>query len=131
MENKKFKTISVKELVKKILNHEHLFIVDARDTDAFDDWKVEGKNVEVINVPYSEVKQKSIDSYLDKLPKNEDIYVICAKGGSSQKVAQQIVEAGYNNVFSVEGGMNAWSEHLEPIKIGNLESGGRSFNSFG
>lgn len=127
MENKKFKTISVKELVKKILNHEQLFIVDARDTDAFDDWKVEGKNVEIINVPYSEVKQKGIDSYLEKLPKNEDIYVICAKGGSSQKVAQQIVEAGYNKVFSVEGGMNAWSEHLEPIKIGDLESGGSIF----
>lgn len=127
METKKFNTITVKDLVRKIFEHKHLFIVDARKTDDFDDWKVEGKNVEIINIPYAEVKESGLGGYLEKLPDNEDIYVICAKGGSSQKVAQMIVDAGYSKVFSVEGGMNAWSEHLEPIKIGELTSGGSIF----
>jgi len=117
------KTITVKELANKIINHEDVFIIDARNTDDFDDWKIEGKNVEVINAPYFELLE-GVDSILDRLPKNKDIYVVCAKGGSSEFVAEQIAEAGFTDVFSVEGGMKAWSEHLEPIKVGTLKNGG-------
>ena len=117
------KTISAKELARKVINHEDLFIIDARNTDDFDDWKIEGKNVEIINAPYFDLLE-GVDPIKDKLPKGKEIYVICAKGGSSEFVAQQIAEAGFTNVYSVEGGMKAWSEHLEPIKIGELKSGG-------
>ncbi|WP_423801771.1 MBL fold metallo-hydrolase [Neobacillus sp. SAB-20_R2A] len=117
------KTISAKELASKVINHEDLFILDARNTDDFDDWKIEGKNVEIINAPYFELLE-GIDPIKDKLPKDKEIYVICAKGGSSEFVAEQIAEAGFTNVYSIEGGMKAWSEHLEPIKIGDLKNGG-------
>lgn len=116
-------TITVKELTKKILNHEDIFILDARNTDDFDDWKIEGKNVHIINAPYFDLLD-GIESIQDKLPKDKTIYVVCAKGGSSEFVADQISEAGFTDVYSIEGGMNAWSEHLEPIKIGNLKNGG-------
>jgi glyoxylase-like metal-dependent hydrolase (beta-lactamase superfamily II) len=119
----KVKSISVKELTKKILNHEKLFILDVRNTGDFDDWKIEGESVEVLNMPYFELME-GIDPIVNDLPKNEDIYVVCAKGRSSQFVAEQIAEAGYDNVYSIEGGMRAWSEHLEPIKIGDLKNGG-------
>ncbi|MDZ5472281.1 MBL fold metallo-hydrolase [Bacillus sp. 31A1R] len=117
------KTISVKELARKVFNHEDVFIIDARNTDDFDDWKIEGENVQIINEPYFELLE-GVDSILDKLPKDKDIYVICAKGGSSEFVAQQISEAGFTDVYSIEGGMKAWSEHLEPVKIGDLKNGG-------
>jgi glyoxylase-like metal-dependent hydrolase (beta-lactamase superfamily II) len=117
------KTITVKQLARKVLNHEDLFILDARNTDDFDDWKIEGKNIEIINTPYFDLLE-GVDSILDKLPKNKEIYVICAKGGSSEFVAQQIAEEGFTDVYSVEGGMKAWSEHLEPIKISELKNGG-------
>jgi glyoxylase-like metal-dependent hydrolase (beta-lactamase superfamily II) len=117
------KKITVKDLARKVLNHEDLFILDARNTDEFDDWKIEGKNVEIINKPYFELLE-GIDSIQEKLPKDKEIYVICAKGGSSEFVAEQIAEAGFTNVYSIEGGMKAWSEHLEPIKIGSMKNGG-------
>lgn len=37
------------------------------------------------------------------------------------------MEQGFTDVYSVEGGMKAWSEHLEPIKIGDLKNGGSIF----
>lgn len=117
------KTITVKDLVKKILNHSDIFILDTRNTDEFDDWKIEGRNVEIMNQPYFELLE-GVDSILDKLPKNKEIFVICAKGGASEFVAEQIAEAGFTNVYSIEGGMKAYSEHLEPIKIGRLKNGG-------
>ncbi|MFV8828884.1 MBL fold metallo-hydrolase [Alkalihalobacterium sp. APHAB7] len=117
------KGISVKELTQKIIAGDRVFILDVRNTGDFDDWKVEGKNVEVINKPYFDLIE-SVDPIMDKLPKGEPIYVVCAKGGSSEFVAEQIADKGYDNVYSIEGGMNAWSEHLEPIKIGELTNGG-------
>ncbi|MBM7660194.1 glyoxylase-like metal-dependent hydrolase (beta-lactamase superfamily II) [Bacillus mesophilus] len=117
------KRISVKELAKKVINHEDLFILDTRNTGDFDDWKIEGRNIEVINSPYVELLE-GVDSILHKLPKSKEIYVICAKGGASEFVAEQIIEEGFTDVYSVEGGMKAWSEYLEPIKIGELQKGG-------
>ncbi|RPF52162.1 MBL fold metallo-hydrolase [Aquisalibacillus elongatus] len=114
--------ISVKELTEKILNHEKLFILDVRNTGEFDDWKVEGENVEIHNQPYFDLMD-GVEPVEEKLPKEEPIYVICAKGGSSQMVAEQIAEAGYDNVYSIEGGMKAYSEHLEPIKVGEVSDG--------
>lgn len=117
------KTITAKELTQKILNHEEVFILDVRNTDDFDDWKIEGKNVHVINKPYFDLLD-GVDSIVDKLPKDQAIYVVCAKGGSSEYVAGEIAEAGFTNVYSIAEGMNGWSEHLEPIKIGSLKNGG-------
>lgn len=116
-------TITAKELARKVINHEDLFILDTRNTDDFDDWKIEGRNVKVHNTPYFDLLE-GVDPVKDILPKDQEIYVVCAKGGSSEFVAEQIEEAGYTNVYSIEGGMKAWSEHLEPIKIGDLKSGG-------
>lgn len=123
MNQKGVKTISAKEIARKVINGEHLFIIDARNTGDFDDWRIEGKNVEVINVPYFELIE-GVEPIVDKLPKDKTIYVVCAKGNSSMMVAEQLVEAGFTDVYSIEGGMKAWSEHLEPIKIGHLKSGG-------
>ncbi|KKB33547.1 MBL fold metallo-hydrolase [Bacillus thermotolerans] len=126
MAEESVKTISVKDLVRKVLNHEELFILDVRNTDDFDDWKIEGKNIHIINAPYFDLLE-GVDSIRDKLPSDQEIYVICAKGGSSEFVAEQIAEAGFSNVYSIEGGMKAWSEHLEPIKVGDLKNGGEIY----
>ncbi len=114
--------LSASELSKMIINGDRMFILDVRPPDAFDDWKVEGKNVSIINKPFSELKN-NLESVKDTLPKDEPIYVICAKGNSSKKTAEMLVDAGMENIHSVEGGMQAWSEHLEPVKIGDVSGG--------
>ncbi|WP_282137710.1 MBL fold metallo-hydrolase [Rossellomorea aquimaris] len=118
----KVKELTSKQLTKKILNGERMFILDVRPKDAYDDWKVEGKNVEIINKPYSELKD-DLGSVQPTLPHDEAIYVICAKGNSSTKTAEMLVEAGMDNIYSVNGGMQAWSEYLEPVKIGDVSGG--------
>ncbi|MBN8193128.1 MBL fold metallo-hydrolase [Bacillus sp. NTK074B] len=114
--------LTTKELTKKIMDGEKMFILDVRPKEAFDDWKVEGKNVKIINKPFSELKD-NLESVQAILPKSEAIYVICAKGNSSTKTAEMLVEAGMDNIYSVEGGMQAWSEYIEPVKIGELAGG--------
>jgi len=64
---------------------------------------------------------------LPKLPENVPVLVVCAKEGSSQFVAEQLAEAGREDVRYLTGGMKAWSEHLEPVKIGDLRDGGELY----
>ncbi|MDL4839677.1 MBL fold metallo-hydrolase [Aquibacillus rhizosphaerae] len=116
--------ITTSELAKKIVNHEETLILDVRNTDEFDNWKIEGSKVEVINEPYFNLLD-GIEPVAGKVNKDSEVIVVCAKGGSSQMVAELLEEeGGFTNTFNLEGGMKAWSEHLEPVKIGDLTDGG-------
>src|SRR5699024_11634282 len=92
-------------------------------TDAFDDWKIEGGKIEVMNEPYFNLLE-GVESVAEKLQKYQEIIVVCAKGNSSEMVADMLEEAGFTNVYSLEGGMKGWSEHLEPVKNAELNDGG-------
>ncbi|MGP4108721.1 MBL fold metallo-hydrolase [Virgibacillus sp. L01] len=116
-------TMTTKELARKVVNHEETLILDVRNTDEFDDWKIEGGKVEVINEPYFNLLD-GVEPVADKLNKDQEIIVVCAKGGSSQMIAEMMEEEGFTNVYDLEGGMKAWSEHLEPVKIADLKDGG-------
>ncbi|MCJ8007729.1 MBL fold metallo-hydrolase [Lederbergia wuyishanensis] len=113
------------ELTKMVFNDEKLFILDVRNVNDFQDWKVEGKNFEYLNIPYFDLLD-GVEEIINQLPVGQDILVVCAKEGSSIMVADMLAEHGLN-VFYLEGGMKAWSEHLEPIKIGELNSGGELY----
>ena len=113
------------EVTKKVIKKEELFILDVRNQEDFSDWKIEGENLEYLNIPYFELLD-GVDEILGKLPKNKDILVVCAKEGSSLYIAEMLSEAGLN-VSYLEGGMKTWSEHLEPVKVGDLKDGGEIY----
>lgn len=110
------KEMTVQTLTEKVLNKEHLVIFDVRNESDFHDWKIEGENFEYINVPYFELID-GVDSVIGRLPKDKDVVVVCAKGGSAAFVAEQLVEAGFDNIYTLVGGMKAWSEHLHKAKV--------------
>ncbi len=113
------------EVTKKVVQKEDLFILDVRNEEDFADWKIEGENFEDLNIPYFELLD-GVDEILGKLPKNKDILVVCAKEGSSLYIAEMLSEVGLN-VSYLEGGMKTWSEHLEPVKVGDLKAGGEIY----
>jgi glyoxylase-like metal-dependent hydrolase (beta-lactamase superfamily II) len=115
--------MSSKELAQMVFHKDELFILDVRNESDFQDWKIEGENIAIINIPYFDLID-GVDPALDKVPENKKVLVVCAKEGSSVFVAEQLVEAGRTNVYYLEGGMKAWSEHLEPVKVGDLKDGG-------
>ncbi|MEI4831247.1 MBL fold metallo-hydrolase [Bacillus sp. FJAT-53711] len=123
--------LQAKDVAEKVL-FEELFILDVRNEADYVDWKIEGKQVASINKPYFDLLE-GVDGILAELPKNQDILVVCAKEGSSMFVAEQLAEAGIENVYYLVGGMKAWSEYVKPIKVGNLKDGGSiyQFNRVG
>lgn len=121
--------MTAQELTKIILNQERLFIVDVRNESDFNNWKVEGEQIEIINLPYFDLLD-GVDHVLEHIPENEPVLVICAKEGSSIFVAEQLVEAGRSLLFYLQGGMKSWSEYLEPVKVVNYRMAENCINSF-
>ncbi|GAA3332663.1 hypothetical protein GCM10020331_093700 [Ectobacillus funiculus] len=86
-------------------------------------WKE--KNFKYLNVPYFELLD-GVEGIMDQIPADMDVLVVCAKEGSSIMVADMLSEEGLT-VSYLKGGMKAWSEHLEPIKVGHLTDGGELY----
>lgn len=114
------------EVARKVFNKDELFILDVRNANDFENWKIEGHHFQYLNIPYFELLD-GVEGIVPKLPKNKEILVVCAKEGSSIMVAEMLVEAGFDNVAYLSGGMKAWSEHLEPVKVANLTDGGEIY----
>lgn len=119
------KAMTASEVAKKVINNEPLFILDVRNGDAFADWKIEGGNIQYINTPYFDLLD-GVEEVVSELPTDRDILVVCAKEGSSIMVAEMLSEEGVNAAY-LSGGMKAWSEHLEPVKVGDLKNGGELY----
>src|SRR5690625_5450893 len=90
----KINTITANEVTEKVLNNEELFILDVRNEGDFEDWKIEGKNFNYLNAPYVDLKNEGVKGILNKIPSNQDVAVVCAKGRSSMIVAEMLAEEG-------------------------------------
>ena len=113
------------DVARKVIDNQELFILDVRNADAFEDWKIDGHKFEYLNIPYFELLD-GVDEILEKVPTDKDVLVVCAKEGSSIMVAEMLSDAG-REVAYLEGGMKSWSMYLEPIKVGDLKDGGELY----
>ena len=113
------------DVARKVIENKELFILDVRNADAFEDWKIDGHKFEYLNIPYFELLD-GVEEILPKIPADKDVLVVCAKEGSSIMVAEMLSDAGLK-VGYLEGGMKSWSMHLEPMKVGDLANGGELY----
>jgi glyoxylase-like metal-dependent hydrolase (beta-lactamase superfamily II)/rhodanese-related sulfurtransferase len=105
--------IHAKELHDKI--EKGVVILDVRNPDDYQEWKIEGKNLSSFNIPYFDFLDEN-EEVVQQLPKDEEIVVICAKGGSAQMVAEILDGKGYR-VSYLEKGMQEWSQFYHPMTV--------------
>ncbi|RKQ34020.1 MBL fold metallo-hydrolase [Oceanobacillus halophilus] len=113
------------QVARKVIENKELFILDVRNKNDFDDWKIEGHQFEYLNIPYFELLD-GVEEILPKLPTDKEVLVVCAKEGSSVMVAEMLSDAGLDAAY-LEGGMKSWSMYLEPIKVADLADGGELY----
>jgi glyoxylase-like metal-dependent hydrolase (beta-lactamase superfamily II)/rhodanese-related sulfurtransferase len=112
------------ELLGRLERRENFFVLDVRNRDEFERFRLEGRSpVPAINVPYFEMlelggKDEMLDSVVayverdlaDQLPRDLPVLAVCAKGDTSEFVAQGLRRLGYASA-NLKGGMKAWGEH--------------------
>lgn len=118
--------ISARELQQLLHSRTDLVIIDVRNRDAFETWKLESRHdVTMINVPYFELIEAggeddmvdSVEAYArkhwaDELPKESLVVVVCAQEGTSALVADALRRLDYETVV-LEGGMGAWGDYYD------------------
>ncbi len=85
-------------------------VLDVRTAQEYAEVKIAGsKNLDVL-------KTDLFTTSIQKLEKDKTYYVICRSGSRSLKAANQMKEAGFENVINVKGGMQAWETANFPVE---------------
>ena len=112
------------DLLERMERRDDFFVLDVRNRDEFERFRLEGRGpVPSVNIPYFEMlelggKDELLDSVVayierdlaDQLPSALPILAVCAKGDTSEFVAQGLRRLGYAGA-NLKGGMKAWGEH--------------------
>lgn len=97
----KIKTISVNELKKQYDCNDNLCLIDVREIDEWQELHIP----KAAHIPKDTLTDK-ISSIASELA--TPIYLHCRSGVRSMHAANTLIELGYTNVYSVEGGIVAW-----------------------
>ncbi|MBP1922115.1 glyoxylase-like metal-dependent hydrolase (beta-lactamase superfamily II)/rhodanese-related sulfurtransferase [Halorubrum alkaliphilum] len=117
-------SIEPEALKERIDGGDDVTLLDARMESDYEEWKIDGENVESINVPYFEFLDEEIDGdVLASIPDDEHVTVLCAKGGASEYVAGALADRGYD-VDHLEEGMNGWALIYEAHEVTDYDGTG-------
>jgi glyoxylase-like metal-dependent hydrolase (beta-lactamase superfamily II)/rhodanese-related sulfurtransferase len=114
--------VSVASLLAKIDRGDPLLVLDVRNDEEFENWKIEGRRgVQFTHIPYFDFIEDEAAA-MSKLPQQHgELIVVCAKGGSSAMVADLLRQSGVE-AKNLDGGMVAYGEYLEPVRIPRAQS---------
>jgi rhodanese-related sulfurtransferase len=86
-------------------------VIDLRDSEAFSRGHIAASR----NVPMDELEAR-----MDKLAslKSKPVIAVCNAGITSTKASEVLRKSGFENVYSLKGGMTAWSQAGLPVVAG-------------
>jgi glyoxylase-like metal-dependent hydrolase (beta-lactamase superfamily II) len=117
-------TLAPETLKDRIESGDEVTILDTRMQSEYEEWHIDGANVETINVPYFHFLDEDIDEdVLEPIPDDREVTVLCAKGGASEYVAGTLVERGYE-VNHLDEGMNGWARIYEAVEVERYDGAG-------
>jgi thiosulfate sulfurtransferase len=96
-----FKHLSIVEAAQ-IIKETDTIIVDIRDTHAFEQGHI--KHAKLIN-------DTNIEVFIAETDKNKPLICYCYHGISSQNAASFFIQQGFNDVYSIDGGYEAWRKY--------------------
>jgi glyoxylase-like metal-dependent hydrolase (beta-lactamase superfamily II) len=122
-------SVDVGELLERLDRGGRLLLLDVRNQDEFEGWKLEARRpFETVHVPYFDFIEDP-DAALARVPRGRELVVLCAKGGSSEMVVDLLGEAGVP-ARNVSGGMLAYGAYLEPVPLPLPAAGAARFSLF-
>ena len=99
---KSFERISCLQAQTK-MQDEDAVLVDIRDPNAFEAAHVDGA---------TRLSNENLQQFLQQADHDKPLLVMCYHGHSSQQAAQFLAQQGFEQVFSVDGGFEAWRKQL-------------------
>ncbi len=98
--------ITVRELKERLDAGEEVAVLDVREPHEYEVANLEAQGAKLI--PLGELPNRLLE-----LNQNNEVAVYCKTGGRSAKAVKILQDAGFGNVYNVEGGITAWSEEID------------------
>jgi sulfur-carrier protein adenylyltransferase/sulfurtransferase len=97
--------IEPEELARALAGDEPPFVVDVREPE---EWAI--GHLEVAHL----IPKDELSDRVDELTKAREVVLYCRSGTRSAQSTQLLLDLGFSNVRSLKGGINAWSEKIDP-----------------
>ncbi len=98
-----FSHLSCQQLVE-LQQTKEVAVVDIRDEASFNAGHIEGAY---------HLTNSSLADFMQQTDFERPVVVVCYHGVSSQGAAQYIAEQGYDEVYSMDGGFEAWRRQFD------------------
>jgi rhodanese-related sulfurtransferase len=95
--------IRVEELKQRLDAGENLFLLDVRDESEYEISNIGGQLIPLPELP----------KRVHELDANQKIVALCKMGSRSLKAAKFLNGAGFSDVWSLTGGIHAWSDRVD------------------
>ena len=100
-ESKENAKIVTPEEMQSLLQLEDVQLVDVRTPEEHNEGYIENSQ----NIDY---KSPTFDDDIKKLDKTKPVLLYCKTGNRSAKCAKKLIEAGFEQVYELEGGITEW-----------------------
>lgn len=91
-------------LQEMLQKEKDLYLLDVRNPFEADICALEGSKL----IPLHELMKR-----LDEIPRDKHIISICHHGQRSMMAAKYLVDNGFQKVFNLMGGIDAWAEQMD------------------
>lgn len=100
------KPMSVEELKARL---------DARDKEPFELFDVRTpRERDMAQIEGATLLDDNSEAYIQGLSRDATLVFHCHHGGRSQRAAEYFLSQGFRNVYNVMGGIDAWSQRVDP-----------------
>ena len=100
----RMQTMSVRELKDALDASEKLELLDVRTPE----------ERAIAAIPGAVLLNEEEAARIEGLPRDTRLVLHCHHGGRSQQAAEQFISLGFSQVFNVIGGIDAWSQEIDP-----------------
>lgn len=90
------------DAASKMLAGDQATLVDIRDIQSFNAAHIQGA---------MHLSNESLNGFMQETVKDRPLIVCCYHGISSQQAAQFLVQQGFNEVYSLDGGFEGWRQN--------------------
>jgi adenylyltransferase/sulfurtransferase len=98
-------SISVQDLKRKMDARESIELIDVREPFEFEIARIAGAKL----MPLGELAERA-----DELRREQSIIMHCHSGRRSAQAVRLLKRRGFANVYNLEGGIDAWSDLIDP-----------------
>ncbi len=106
-----YKQVSVMTVFNLFSESGFIYLVDVREEDEYAECSATLSK----NMPLSSLNAEQLRSVLP-IDSREPIYLICRSGKRSLAACRIFAEAGFENVYNVIDGMQAWKARQLPLR---------------